>query len=56
MTAKNDKVRWTEPETISTICATSVANELENMSPDDSAVLITDIFVKTLYSTREAYS
>ena len=63
MAAKNDKVRWSNysTETISTIYATLIANELENMSPDDynsfadSAVLIKD-FVKTLCSTREAYS
>ena len=49
-------------ETISTIYATSIANELENMSPDnynslaDSAAPIKEFFVKTLCSTHEAYS
>ena len=63
MAAKSVKVRWSNhsTETISTLYATSIENELENMSPDeynrlaDSAVLIKD-FVKTPCSTREAYS
>ena len=63
MATKSVKVRWSNysTETISTLYATSIANELENMSPDDynrladSAVLIR-LFVKTLCSTREAYS
>ena len=52
MAAKTDKVRWSDYsiETISTLYATSIANELENMSPDDynrladSAVLIIDFY------------
>ena len=52
MAAKTDKVRWSNysTETISTLYATSIANELENMSPDDykrladSAVLIKTFF------------
>ena len=54
MAAKTDKVRWSNYsiETISTLYATSIANELENMSLDDynhladSAVLIKDILLK----------
>ena len=52
MAAKTDKVRWSNYsiETISTLYATSVVNELENMNPDDynsladSAVLIKKTF------------
>ena len=54
MAAKSVKVRWSNysTETISTLYATSIANELENMSPDDynrladSAVLIKDFLLK----------
>ena len=54
MAAKTDKVRWSNYsiETISTLYSTSIANELENMSPDDynsladSAVLIKDFLLK----------
>ena len=54
MAAKSVKVRWSNysTETISTLYATSVANEFENMSPDDynrladSAVLIKDFLLK----------
>ena len=54
MAAKNDKVRWSNYsiETISTIYNTSIANKLENMSPDDynsladSAVLVKDFLLK----------
>ena len=37
MAAKISKVRWSNYsiETISTLYSTSIANELENMSPDD---------------------
>ena len=37
MAAKTDRVRWSNYsiETISTLYTTSIANELENMSPDD---------------------
>ena len=54
MAAKTDEVRWSNYsiETISTLCSTSITNELENMSPDDynsladSAVLIKDFLLK----------
>ena len=54
MAAKSVKVRWSNysTETISTLYASSIANELENMSPDDynhladSAVLIKDFLLK----------
>ena len=54
MAAKSVKVRWSNysTETISTLYATSIANELENMSSDDynrlagSAVLIKDYLLK----------
>ena len=54
MVAKSVKVRWSNysTETVSTLYATSIANELENMSPDDynrltdSAVLIKDCLLK----------
>ena len=54
MAAKTVKVRWSNysTETISTLYATSIAKELENMSPDDynhladSAVLIKDFLLK----------
>ena len=54
MATKNDKIRWSNYsiETISTIYATSIANELENMSPDDynnltdSAVFIEEFLLK----------
>ena len=37
MAAKTNKVRWSNYsiETISTLYSASIANELENMSPDD---------------------
>ena len=54
MAAKTVKVRWPNysTETISTLYATSIANELENTGPDDynrladSAVLIKDFLLK----------
>ena len=54
MAAKTDKVRWSNYsiEAISTLHATSIANELENMIPDDYnrladfAVLIKDFLLK----------
>ena len=54
MAAKTDKVRWSNYsiETIPTLYSTSIANELENMSPDgykslaDSAVLIKDFLLR----------
>ena len=54
MAAKNDKVRWSNYsiETASTIYAISIANKLENMSPDDynnladSTVLTKDFLLK----------
>ena len=54
MAAKTNKVRWSNYsiETISTLYSTSIANELQNMSPDDynsladSAVLIKDFLLK----------
>ena len=54
MAANSVKVRWSNYsiETISTLYATSIAHELENMSPDDynrladSAVLIKDFLLK----------
>ena len=54
MAAKTDKVRWSNCsiETISILYSTSIANELENMSPNDynsltdSAVLIKDFLLK----------
>ena len=54
MAANSVNVRWSNysTETISTLYATSIANELENMSPDDynrladSAVLIKDFLLK----------
>ena len=54
MAAKSVKVRWSNysTETISTLYATSIANELENTSPDDynrladSAVSIKDFLLK----------
>ena len=54
MASKTDKVRWLNysTETISTFYASSITNELENMSPDDynrladSAALIKDFLLK----------
>ena len=54
MAAKTDKVRWSNCsiEAISILYSTSIANELENMSPNDynsladSAVLIKDFLLK----------
>ena len=50
MASKIDKVRWSNhsTETISTIYATSVANELENMSPDDyNSLADSDVLIKS---------
>ena len=48
MAANSFKVRWSNYsiETISTLYATSITNELENMSLADSAVLIKDFLLK----------
>ena len=54
MAAINDKVIWSNysNETISTIYATSIANEMENMRPDDYNSLADSAVLRLLFVQR----